>query len=92
MQKCKVCKQSFMVTHPINDFGGCTDIAASFCPVCGAAQPNVDGSTSGMLRIGSHMWRVHIHPEFSTYDIEFRDGAGNTLVIMRSVGQKGKGK
>ena len=87
MQKCKVCKQLFTATQPISELGCSSDIGivASFCPVCGAAQPNVDGSTSGMLRIGSHMWRVHIHPEFSTHDIEFRDGAGNTLVIMRNV-------
>lgn len=86
MQKCRICKQTFIVTHPVNDFGGSSDMAASFCPVCGSGQPNSDGSTTGMLRIGSHSWRVHIHPEFGRHDIEFRDGAGNTLVIMRNVG------
>ena len=85
MQKCTVCEQLFTVTQPVNDFGGSSDIVASFCPVCGAAQPDNCGSTEGMLRIGSYMWRVHIHPAFSTHDIEFRDDAGNTLVTMRNV-------
>jgi hypothetical protein len=74
------------VSQTTNDFGGATDINADFCPICGSGQPNAEGVTAGVLRIGSHTWRVHIHPEFSTHDIEFRDGAGNTLVIMRNVG------
>lgn len=80
MSKCNVCKSQYTIGM------GEVEIDASFCPFCGAAQPRSDGECTGMLRIGSHMWRVHIHPEFRASDIEFRDGAGNTLVTMRNVG------
>lgn len=80
MEKCCVCKCIFSIV--VEDM----KTNASFCPICGAVQSKSDTTRTGMLRIGSHIWRVHIHPEFRTSDIEFRDGAGNTLVIMRNVG------
>lgn len=79
-QRCRVCGLDISVN--VHE----SAIIASYCPVCGAGQPDEDGVCTGILRIGAHMWRVHIHPEFNRHDIEFRDGAGNTLVLIRNVG------
>jgi len=84
-QRCETCKQRFSVVQRVNDCCSTIETRALYCPICGAGQYDEKGVRSGVLRIGEHTWRVHIHPEFSRHDIEFRDGAGNTLVIMRNV-------
>lgn len=101
MEKCDTCQREFSIVvdeqikRKAPGYGkanilmqtvASSVIRSLFCPFCGAAQLSSNGARAGMLRIGSHIWRVHIHEEFSTSDIEFRDDAGNVLVIMRNVG------